>query len=105
MSIYEHLLIKEVRQNTDRAGETRITAVCERIDPDFLNINLSAQDSETIQSFRDLIGRPAMVPVRHGLYEGRPFTAFDKGQKIISVLTSLAERPKMPQNKKKGILS
>jgi hypothetical protein len=104
MSIYEHLIIKEVKHNTDRqTGETRIQAVCERVDPDFLNINLSSLDADTIQSFKDSVGKTVMVPVRHGVYEGRPFTAFDKGQKIIPT-SSLPDRAKSTAPKK-GLLS
>jgi len=104
MAIYEHLRVIAVEHPVDReSGETRIRAVCEKVDPEFINLNLTNQDASVIEAFKNNVGNTLMVPVRHGVYEGRPFTAFEKGNQVIPTGQFLADKPKTPP--KKGLLS
>jgi len=80
MTTYAHLKVLDVTETRDReTGELRIRAVCEQVDPERVNLNLSQQSAEIIQKFKNMKGKTAMIPVRHGVFNDRPFTSFQDG--------------------------
>lgn len=80
MANYMHLKIVDVTETKDReTGEIRIRAECIQVDPEKVNLNLSRKTADIISKMRSLKGKSAMVPVKHGVFNDRPFTSFDDG--------------------------
>jgi len=88
MATYAHLRILDVTETRDNeTGEVRIRAVCEQVDPERVNLNLSKQTAETIAKFKKLKDKTAMIPVRHGVFNDRPFTSYEDGAIHPTVVT------------------
>lgn len=79
MADYLPVRVLQIIERKTDDGEIRKSAVCQTVQPEQFNLNLSRLDAARLQRFNDNIGNILMVPVRRGEMNGRAFTSIADG--------------------------
>ncbi|MCQ8104688.1 hypothetical protein NP590_11275 [Methylomonas sp. SURF-2] len=79
MADYLPVRVIQITERKTDDGEIRKSAVCQTVQPEQFNLNLSRLDAARLQKFNDNVGNIIMVPIRRGEINGRPFTSIADG--------------------------
>lgn len=79
MADYLPVRVLQIIERKTEDGEIRKSAVCQTVQPEQFNLNLSKLDAARLQKFNDNVGNIIMVPIRRGEINGHPFTSITDG--------------------------
>ena len=72
--MYDLFKLIDISQNTDQTtGEIRTYLNAVPAKPSQARMNLTIKNADTINQLQSLVGKTVMLPIEHGVFDGRPF--------------------------------
>lgn len=81
---YKHLVVEDIIEDLNPQDRSvRIRARVREMEPRTHMMNLSTQEASVLNLMKSLVGKPAMIPCREGMFQGMPFLSFLNDEPVI----------------------